>query len=140
MKWTFKFMHNGYGIVDEAYKDGSASKHGICQTYKLALYVYALLELSNTYEYRGEENLLRVQGPDRGFHTGYDRAGNLRVDSTERGDNVHRHNSAQLHVDIQSLSYPCSSSLDCLRLYRVRRGHGRSRHHSARSGDEKKGA
>src|SRR2546426_11932349 len=29
-------------MVDEPYKDGSGSEHGICQTYKLALYLYAL--------------------------------------------------------------------------------------------------
>ena len=68
-------MFDGYGIADEAYKDGSASEHGIYQTYKLALYTYALQKLSNTYQYGGEENLLRMQGPDGGFHTGFDRAG-----------------------------------------------------------------
>jgi len=68
-------MFDGYGIADEAYKDGSASEHGIYQTYKLALYIHALRKLSNTYQYGTEENLLRMQGPDGGFHTGYDRAG-----------------------------------------------------------------
>ena len=51
------------------------SGHGIYQTYKLALYIYALRKLSNSYEYGTQENLLRMQGPDGGFHTGYDRAG-----------------------------------------------------------------
>jgi len=30
------------GLVDESYKDGSGSEHGIYETYKLALYLYAL--------------------------------------------------------------------------------------------------
>ncbi len=54
-------MFNGYGVADEADKDGSASEHGIYQTYKLALRVYALQKFSNTYEYDGEENLFRMQ-------------------------------------------------------------------------------
>ena len=64
-------MFDGRGMVDEAYKAGSAMDHGIYQTYKLALYIYALQKISGTYFY-GEENLLRLQGPDGGFHTGYD--------------------------------------------------------------------
>ena len=35
-------MFDGYGVANEAYKDGSASEHGIYQTYKLALYIYSL--------------------------------------------------------------------------------------------------
>ena len=35
-------MFDGRGLVDEAYKDGSGSEHGIYQTLKLALYLYAL--------------------------------------------------------------------------------------------------
>jgi hypothetical protein len=31
-------MFDGRGLVDESYKDGSGSEHGIYQTYKLALY------------------------------------------------------------------------------------------------------
>src|SRR5437773_10372077 len=68
-------MFDGYGVADEAYKDGSASEHGIYQTYKLALYLYALWKVSNTYQYGVDETLLRMQGPDGSFHTGYDRAG-----------------------------------------------------------------
>jgi hypothetical protein len=60
--------------VDESYKDGSGSEHGIYQTCKLALDLYAVQKISGTYCY-GEENLLRTQGPDGGFHTGYDQAG-----------------------------------------------------------------
>jgi hypothetical protein len=61
--------------VDEAYKDGSGSEHGIYQAYKLALYPYALEKISGTYNYREEENLFRSQGPDGGFHTGYNQIG-----------------------------------------------------------------
>jgi hypothetical protein len=68
-------MFDGRGMVDEPYKDGSGSEHGIYQTYKFALYLYALQKLSNTYYHRGEENLLRSQGPEGGFHTGYDQTG-----------------------------------------------------------------
>src|SRR5712692_4850762 len=66
---------DGRGIVDEAYKDGSGSEHGIYQTYKLALYLYALQKVSGTYNYGEEENLFRSQGPDSGFHTGCDQIG-----------------------------------------------------------------
>ena len=68
-------MFDGRGMVDEAYKDGSAMEHGIYQTYKLALYVYALQKISGTYFYGEQENLFRTQGPDGGFHTGYDQIG-----------------------------------------------------------------
>src|SRR5207245_11239880 len=67
-------MFDGRGLVDEAYKAGSASEHGIYQTYKFALYLYALQKISGTYFY-GEENLFRLQGTDGGFHTGYDQIG-----------------------------------------------------------------
>jgi hypothetical protein len=60
--------------VDEAYKDGSGSEHGIYQAYKLALYPYALEKISGTYNYREEENLFRSQGPDGGFHTAITRS------------------------------------------------------------------
>jgi hypothetical protein len=68
-------MFDGRGLVDEPYKDGSGSEHGIYQTYKLALYLYALQRLSHTCYYGEEENLFRSQGPDGGFHTGYDQVG-----------------------------------------------------------------
>src|SRR5437867_815336 len=67
-------MFDGRGMVDEAYKDGLAMEHGIYQSYKLALYIYAQQKISGTYFY-GEENLFRLQGPDGGFHTGYDQIG-----------------------------------------------------------------
>lgn len=68
-------MFDGSGLADEAYKDGSASEHGIYQTFKLALYTYALQKNSNTYYTSNLDTLLRMQGPDGGFHTGYDKAG-----------------------------------------------------------------
>jgi hypothetical protein len=68
-------MFDGRGMVDEAYKAGSAMEHGIYQTYKLALYIYALQNVSGSYFYGFEENLFRLQGPDGGFHTGYDQIG-----------------------------------------------------------------
>jgi hypothetical protein len=68
-------MFDGRGMVDEPYKDGSGSEHGIYQTYKLALYLYALVKISGTYNHGVEENLFRSQGPDGGFHTGYDPIG-----------------------------------------------------------------
>ena len=52
------------GTVDEAYKAGSASEHGIYQTCELALYIYALQKVSGTLFYGEEENLFRLQGPD----------------------------------------------------------------------------
>jgi hypothetical protein len=59
-------------MVDRAYKDGSGSEHGICQTYELGLYLYAL-QATGTYYYWEEDDLFRSQGPDGGFHTGYER-------------------------------------------------------------------
>ncbi len=64
----------GRGLAEEPYKDGSGSEHGIYRTYKLALYLYAL-QATGTYYYEEEGNLLRSQGPDGGFHTGYDQIG-----------------------------------------------------------------
>jgi hypothetical protein len=69
-------MFDGKGLADEAYKNINAPEHGIYQTYKLALYYYALRNVSNTYYYSGEtSDILRMQGPDGGFHTGYDQIG-----------------------------------------------------------------
>jgi len=61
-------------LVDEAYKDDSGSEQGTYQTYKLALYLYTL-QATGTYYYGEEDNLFRSQGPDGGFHTGYDQTG-----------------------------------------------------------------
>ena len=68
-------MFDGRGMVDEPYKDGSGSEHGVYQTYKLALYIYALEKISSPHYFRLEQTLLRSQGLDGGFHTGYDQAG-----------------------------------------------------------------
>jgi hypothetical protein len=68
-------MFDGRGMADGTYEDGSGSEHGIYQTYKLALYLYALQKISGTYNHGVEENLFRSQGPDGGFHTGYDQIG-----------------------------------------------------------------
>jgi hypothetical protein len=59
-------MFDGRGLVDESYKDGSGSEHGIYQTYKFALYLYAL-QNTGTYYCGEEENIFRLQGPNGGF-------------------------------------------------------------------------
>src|SRR6266568_2497949 len=51
-------MFDGRGLVDEPYKDGTVSEHGIYQTYKLALYLYAL-QKTGTYYFGEEDNLFR---------------------------------------------------------------------------------
>jgi len=68
-------MFDGRGMADEAYKGGPFIQYGLYQTYKLALYIYALQKISGSHFYGYEENLLRSQGPDGGFHTGYDQIG-----------------------------------------------------------------
>jgi len=67
-------IFDGRGLVNDVYKDGSGSEHGISQTYKLALYLYAF-QATGTYYFGEEDNLFRSQGPDGGFHTGYDQPG-----------------------------------------------------------------
>ncbi len=54
-------MFDSIGMVDEAYKNGFGSEHGIYQTYKLALYLYAL-QATGTYYYGEEDNLFRLGG------------------------------------------------------------------------------
>src|SRR6266571_4210604 len=61
-------------IVDNPYNGGPGSGHGIYQTFRLALYLYAL-QATGTYYYGEEQSLFRSQGPDGGFHTGYDQTG-----------------------------------------------------------------
>lgn len=68
-------MYDGKGIVDEPYKNGTPSEHGIYQTYKLALHINLQTKLSQEPFPGQVENLLRMQGPDGGFHTGYDQTG-----------------------------------------------------------------
>src|SRR5207247_6403275 len=70
---------------------------GIYQTYKLALYLYALQKISGTYFY-GEENLFRLQGPDGGFHSGYDQIG------TYAGTEENAETTAIAMIAISSLS------------------------------------
>jgi len=64
-------MFDSIGMVDEAYKDGSGSEHGIYQAYKLALYLYALQKVSGAYHYGLEENIFRSLRPDGGFRSGH---------------------------------------------------------------------
>ena len=59
-------MWTGTGIADEPYK-----QLGIYQTYKTALYAYALTLQSIHVPATVTAALLRMQGPDGGFHTGY---------------------------------------------------------------------
>lgn len=68
-------MYDENGIIDEPYKNGTPSEHGIYQTYKLALHIVHQTKLSQEPFPGQVENLLRMQGPDGGFHTGYDQTG-----------------------------------------------------------------
>jgi hypothetical protein len=90
-------MFDGKGLADEAYKDGSGSEHGIYQTYKLALYLYAL-QATGAYHYGKEDHLLQSQGPDGGFHTGYDQLG------TYAGTQENAETTSIVIVTITSLS------------------------------------
>jgi hypothetical protein len=68
-------MYDGHGLEDEAYKGGTFLTSRFYQTDNLALYIYALQKVSGGSYTGAEENLLRMQGPDGGFHTGYDQTG-----------------------------------------------------------------
>ncbi len=68
-------MFDGRGMVDETYKTGSFIQPGIYQTANVALYIYAIQKVQGGYFYGEESNLFRMQGPDGGFHSGYDQAG-----------------------------------------------------------------
>ena len=63
-------MWTGAGIADEPYKE-PYGESGIYQTYKTALYAYSLTQLSIPVPATVTAALLRMQGPDGGFHTGY---------------------------------------------------------------------
>ena len=89
-------MFDGKGMVDEPYKDGSSSEHGVYQTFKLALYLYAL-QATGSYYYE-EDALLRSQGPDGGFHTGYDQQG------TYAGTQENAETTSIVMIGISSLS------------------------------------
>jgi len=65
-------LFNGQGLVDEPYQNGPPGELGIYQTYKLALYIH--LQSKQYGVYPGlVERLLRMQGPEGGFHTGYEK-------------------------------------------------------------------
>ncbi len=68
-------MFDGKGMVDEAFKNGTDSEHAIYQTYKTALYLQTFAYQSQAIPIQLEESILRMQGPDGGFHTGYDQNG-----------------------------------------------------------------
>jgi hypothetical protein len=79
-------MYDGRGIADEAYNSTVSSEHGIYQTYKLALYLYALYNISHTYNYTMIDTLLQTQSPGLGFYTGYLATGrydNMTFENTE---------------------------------------------------------
>ena len=60
-------MWDGKGMVDEPFKTGP----GIYQTYKDALYLLVLTRLSQPIPTGLVDSILRMQGLDGGFHTGY---------------------------------------------------------------------
>src|SRR6266571_6456448 len=60
-------MWDGKGMVDEPFKAGP----GIYQTYKDALYLLVLTRLSQPVPTGLVDSILRKQGLDGGFHTGY---------------------------------------------------------------------
>ncbi len=60
-------MWDGKGMVDEPFKNGL----GVYQTYKDALYLLVLTRLSMAIPTGLADVILRMQGPDGGFHTGY---------------------------------------------------------------------
>jgi hypothetical protein len=93
--------------VDEAYKEISGSEHGIYQTYKLALYSYALQKVSGSHYYGQEDNLYRSQGPDGGFHTGYDQLG------TYAGTRENAETNSIAIIEISSLSSTCAVPFNC---------------------------
>jgi hypothetical protein len=68
-------MIDSHGIADEPYKDGDPSEHGIYQTLKTALYLYSIHLQTRHIPTGLLDALLRTQGPDGGFHTGYDQLG-----------------------------------------------------------------
>jgi hypothetical protein len=79
-------MYDGRGIVDEAYNSTMSTEYHVYQTYKLALYLYALYNISHTYKYTAIDSLLLTQGPGLGFYTGYLATGrydNMTYENTE---------------------------------------------------------
>jgi hypothetical protein len=70
------WMYDGRGIVDDVYKYGAAGERGVYQTFKDALYMLALTKTRQWIPPSLEQKILSMQGPDGGFHTGYDSNGN----------------------------------------------------------------
>jgi len=68
-------MYDGRGVIDEAYNSTASSEYHVYQTFKLALYLYALYNISHTYNFTAIDTLLLTQGPGLGFYTGYLAAG-----------------------------------------------------------------
>jgi len=61
--------YNGIGFNDTAFQEGQ--NQGIYQTYKLALYIYAVELLGQRVPLSALESLLQMQAPDGGFYSGY---------------------------------------------------------------------
>jgi hypothetical protein len=101
-------MFDGKGMVDESYKDGTTSEHGIYQTYKLALYIYALQKISGPCICRDDLNLLRLQGPDGGIHTGYDQIG------TYAGTQENAETTSIVVLALSAPTTPCNYPLSCI--------------------------
>ena len=128
-------MFDSRGLVDESYMDGSVSEHGIYQTYKLALYLFALQ--AGTYYYGEEDNLFRSQGPDAGLHTGHDQTG------TYAGTWENAETTSIAIIVISSLSttspfpFPFTTpTMDNLPVHRARSSRDRSCRHDHSLGPE----
>lgn len=65
-------MWKGAGFVDEPFKKSQPGEGGLYQTFKIALYILVLTRLSLPVPLGILDVLLQMQGPDGGFHTGYD--------------------------------------------------------------------
>ena len=70
------WMYNGRGIADDVYRYGVSGERGIYQTFKDALYMLALVKTGQYVPPGLEKTILSMQGPDGGFHTGYDETEN----------------------------------------------------------------
>lgn len=65
------WMYDGKGIADDVYRYGSPGERGVYQTFKDALYLLALTNSGQPIPIGLERTILSMQGPDGGFHTGY---------------------------------------------------------------------
>ncbi len=70
-------MFGGRALVDEAYKDGSGSEHGIYQAYKLALFILAAKISQQPIPDNATAILLSQQAVNGGFNTGNVQNGGL---------------------------------------------------------------